>query len=72
MSIEILEAKLIDLEIRYAHQQNHVDELDKVIYRQQQMIDRLNEKINLMEKRMKTYGESNILRPEEDSPPPHY
>ena len=72
MSIETLEAKLIDLEIRYAHQQNHVDELDKVIYRQQQMIDRLNEKINLMEKRMKTYGESNILRPEEDSPPPHY
>ncbi|HEY9052133.1 MAG TPA: SlyX family protein [Gammaproteobacteria bacterium] len=72
MSIETLEAKLIDLEIRYAHQQNHVDELDKVIYRQQQMIDRLNEKINLMEKRLKTFGESNILRPEEDSPPPHY
>lgn len=72
MSIETLEAKLIDLEIRYAHQQNHVDELDKVIYRQQQLIDQLQEKIQLMEKRLKTFGESNILRPEEDSPPPHY
>ncbi|TNF38620.1 MAG: SlyX family protein [Gammaproteobacteria bacterium] len=72
MSSEQLESRLIDLEIRFAHQQNHIDELDKVIYQQQQLIDRLQEKVVLLEKRLKTMGESNILRPEEDRPPPHY
>ena len=67
-----LEEKLIDLEIRFAHQQDHIDKLDDVIYRQQQMMDKLEQKIALLEKRLKTMGESNILKPEEDSPPPHY
>ena len=67
-----LEEKLIDLEIRFAHQQDHIDQLDDVIYRQQQTIDKLEQKIEILEKRIKTFAESNILKPEEDSPPPHY
>lgn len=64
--------KIIDLEIRIAHQQDHIDKLDDVIYQQQQTIDRLMERIDLLEKKFKTMTESNILKPEEDSPPPHY
>jgi SlyX protein len=68
----VLEEKLIDMEIRFAHQQDHIDQLDQVIYRQQQAIDLLTEKLVQLEKRMKTMAESNILKPEEESPPPHY
>ncbi len=67
-----LENKLIDMEIRFAHQQDHIEQLDQVIYRQQQAIDRLQEKLAQLEKRMQTVVETNILKPEEDSPPPHY
>ena len=63
---------LIDLEIRFTHQQDHLEQLDRVIYQQQQLIDRLNEKVELLEKRPKTLGDSNILTASEDIPPPHY
>ena len=67
-----LEEKLIDLEIRFAHQQDYIEKLDDVIYHQQQTIDKLEQKIEILQKRIKTFAESNILKPEEDSPPPHY
>ena len=66
------EEKLIDLEIRFAHQQDHIDQLDEVIYRQQQTIDQLDQRLAQLEKRLKSFSESNILKPEEDVPPPHY
>lgn len=71
MSVE-LEDKLIDMEIRFAHQQDHIEQLDQVIYTQQQRIDDLSERLENLEKRLKSMTESNILKPEEDSPPPHY
>ena len=64
--------KIIDLEVRLAWQESHIEELDKVAFKQQQLITMLTERIDLLEKRLITMGESNILRPEEDSPPPHY
>ena len=67
-----MDQKIIDLEVRLAWQENHIEELDKVAFKQQQLITMLTERIDLLEKRLKTMGESNILRPEEDSPPPHY
>lgn len=67
-----MDQKIIDLEVRLAWQENHIEELDKVAFKQQQLITMLTERIDLLEKRLKIMGESNILRPEEDSPPPHY
>ena len=71
MSAE-LDDKLVDMEIRFAHQQDHIEQLDQVIYRQQQTIDKLEQRVEQLEKRLKTVTDSNILKPEEDSPPPHY
>lgn len=67
-----LEDKLVDMEIRFAHQQDHIEQLDQVIYRQQQSIDAMQERLAQLEKRLKAATGSNILKPEEDSPPPHY
>ena len=63
---------IIDLQIRLAHQENHIQELDKVIYNQQQQIDSLLKKITLLEKNLRVITESNILGAGEDKPPPHY
>jgi SlyX protein len=63
---------IIDLQIRLAHQENHIQELDKVIYTQQQQIDSVINKILLLEKNLKVVTESNILGSAEDIPPPHY
>jgi SlyX protein len=71
MSSEV-EDKLVDMEIRFAHQQDHVEQLDRIIYRQQQSIDALAERLGQLEKRLKSATETNILQPEEESPPPHY
>jgi SlyX protein len=63
---------IIDLQIRLAHQENHIQELDKALYRQQQQSDALAEKIALLEKHLRNLTEANILNPNEESPPPHY
>ena len=67
-----LEDKLVDMEIRFAHQQDHIEQLDRIIYQQQQTIDALADRLGQIEKRLKSATEANILKPEEDSPPPHY
>ena len=67
-----METKIIDLEIRLTHQENHIEELDKIIYQQQKTIDTLKEQLSNLEKRLKTATENNILSPSEESPPPHY
>ncbi|MDH5765020.1 MAG: SlyX family protein [Gammaproteobacteria bacterium] len=67
-----METKIIDLEIRLTHQENHIEELDKIIYQQQRTIDALKEQLGNLEKRLKTATENNILSPSEESPPPHY
>ena len=64
--------EIIDLQIRLSHQDNHLQELDKVIYRQQQELEVLKTKIELLEKNLRTLTESNILTPSEEQPPPHY
>ena len=67
-----MENKLIDLEIRLTHQENHIEELDKIIYQQQKTIDNLQQQLTILEKRLKTATESNIRLQSEETPPPHY
>ena len=64
--------ELIDLQIRLSHQEDHMQELDKVIYQQQLQLDAMQKKQDLLENYLRTLTESNILMPGEDKPPPHY
>ena len=67
-----MEAKIIDLEIRLTHQEDHIAELDKIIYQQQQTIDLLQAQIKQLQTRLKNMADPNILSPSEETPPPHY
>ena len=46
---EQLEEKLIDLEIRLTHQEDHIQSLDKIIYEQDQQLGALTEKIKQLD-----------------------
>ena len=67
-----MEDRLIDLEIRLTHQENHIEELDKIIYQQQKIIDSTTDRLADLERRLKTATENNILSQSDEVPPPHY
>ncbi len=67
-----MEGKIIDLEIRITHQENHIEELDKIIYQQQQAIDLLQDQIKHLLNKLKNTSGANILPQSEEKPPPHY
>lgn len=68
----VLEEKLMDLEIRLTHQEDHILSLDKIIYEQDKLLTALLEKVKQMDEKLKSTGENNILSSDEETPPPHY
>jgi SlyX protein len=66
------EKRFIEIEIKLAHQDKSLEELNDVIYLQQQQIDILQKIMNNLTKRLQS-GTSNELEigPADDKPP-HY
>ena len=67
-----LQDKIVDLEIRLTHQEEHILSLDKVVYEQDKLLSALLEKVKQMDEKLKSTSENNILSSNEESPPPHY
>ncbi|MCW8934038.1 MAG: SlyX family protein [Gammaproteobacteria bacterium] len=67
-----LQEKIVDLEIRLTHQEDHILSLDKIVYEQDKLLCVLLEKVKQMDEKLKSSGENNILSADEESPPPHY
>lgn len=67
-----LEEKLIDLEIRLTHQEDHIQALDKIIYEQDQLLVAITEKVKQLDNKLKSVGDENILSSNDEKPPPHY
>lgn len=67
-----LHEKIVDLEIRLTHQEEHILSLDKIVYEQDKLLSALLEKVKQMDEKLKSTGENNILSSDEESPPPHY
>lgn len=67
-----LQEKIVDLEIRLTHQEDHILSLDKIVYEQDKLLSILLEKVKQMDEKLKSTGENNILSADEESPPPHY
>ena len=64
--------RIIELEIKFAHQEDLLQELNKVVGLQQQQIDRLEATCRLLNDRIKslsTVGDSGEVI---DEVPPHY
>jgi len=64
-------ARIVDLEVRYSHQQVELSELSEVVYRQQRVVDHLSRRVQVLEKKLAAAEEGGPRNPE-DEVPPHY
>jgi SlyX protein len=64
-----IENRIIELETRISYQDHIIQELNEVVTRQQQQIDRLEKSLKQMSEHMKAI---NPARPEDETLPPHY
>ncbi len=70
VSIMSLENRIDELEMRIAHQDNTIEELNQTAFEQWQVIDQLTKDLQGLKARLKTITQSGI----DDAPyvPPHY
>ena len=66
-----LNRRVIDMEIKLTHQDATIDELNKVIIRQQQQIDRLGDELGKARQRLDEL-DSGSGAGSQYEPPPHY
>lgn len=66
----MLEERIINLEIKFAHQDNYLEVLNKVVMEQQMAIDRLEKQ--LLELQQANTGTVDGQRTLQDEKPPHF
>ncbi len=69
--LEQLEQRVMELEIRSAHQEDTIEQLNQVIFNQQQQIDDLNRHLSHLKSQLNNLQEATAKESEE-TPPPHY
>lgn len=62
-----MEARLTTLEIRYTHLERQVEELNRLLFEQQKVIDRLTREIGNLRTRA-----TGVEGGPQNEPPPHY
>ena len=66
------ENRLIDIEIKLAHQESLVDELNRVLTDQQSRISQLEEVCRTLSERLRSLDEGGTSAAADDERPPHY
>jgi len=67
-----LEHSIIELEAKVSYQDHMIQELNEVVIRQQQQVEKLEKNVNNISGLLKALNPSDLARPEEETPPPHY
>jgi SlyX protein len=65
------EERFVDIEVKLAHQEQVVNELNEVVTQQQAKLMQLEELCTSLLQRVRSIGESSA-DPEQDERPPHY
>jgi SlyX protein len=68
----MLEDRITELEIRLTHIEDTLDVLNQTVIDQHNLIDQLQLRISILEKKLKAAAASNIAPESEETPPPHY
>jgi len=63
---------LIELETRISYQDHTIEELNEVVTRQQEQIDRLEKEMKQLRQHLEQSSSTGLARPDEEVPPPHY
>ena len=69
---EKLKQRIDELEIRGAHQDRTIEELNEILAAQWRTIDDLTRKLALLESRMLSLEQNTGAPPTAEPPPPHY
>lgn len=64
--------QVIELQTKIVYQEHLLQELNEVMIHQQGQIDRLEQQMQRMRDFLKNGQESQLARPDEEVPPPHY
>lgn len=67
-----MDSRITDLEIKLAHQENLISQLNEMMYRQNELISHLNKRISKLESQLQEISTAQIKPLSEESPPPHY
>ena len=67
-----IENRIAELEIKFAHQDNTISELNDVIISHQKTIDDPESRLLIMESIVRRFLPPEIKDLSEESPPPHY
>ena len=67
-----MDDRITELEIHVTHLSRTVQELNDVVFRQQQAIDRLLAELNGLREQVLAEAPSPVRKPEDEEPPPHY
>lgn len=67
-----LENKITELEIHFAHQEQTIQTLNKIILEQQKTIENLHLRLSKMESEISDISYPEDKSSPEDQPPPHY
>ncbi|MBT1073183.1 SlyX family protein [Pelotalea chapellei] len=69
---ENLEERVTELELRFMHQERSIQELNEAVYRQEQIIARLERGIGLLNEQFSTLAPPVTGESVEEERPPHY
>jgi len=69
---EQLQNQLIDLESKIAFQEDAMLVLNNELLEHQKRIEKLQRQVLILAEKLSRQGNSDILTPEEEPPPPHY
>jgi SlyX protein len=67
-----MEKRIIELETKLSYQDHMIQELNDVVTGQQKQIDALEVELRRIREHLKGSSESQLARPDEEVPPPHY
>jgi len=67
-----MDERLTELETKISYQEHLLGELNDVVTRQQRQIDRLEKELKRVQTHLKAGSSSELARPDEETPPPHY
>jgi uncharacterized coiled-coil protein SlyX len=67
-----MEERITELELRFMHQEQTINDLNEIVCRQELALERLEREMSVMREQLKTAASSINRSPEEEEPPPHY
>ena len=70
--MEDLEERITELELRFMHQEHTIQELNETVYRQEQVIVRLEREFSQLSEQLRMSVASSGREQDEEERPPHY